>query len=212
MSDQEIRELGEQVNRDELLELLRIEKGKAADIMIECIRSEKNERLEHNQNTVETLLSGLETDYYGRYEYNDLMNMILEDRRIRMVKWVSMIVEKPVSRFSNSKLYNRCISVEDRNNPSSINFTLKRTLPLAMTIQPLQPSYTPINPSHNITNYNKLMQNQINLIQNKRSHKYSHIVVNVDQINSNYHQHINLLRNYHEGRHAHWNNYVTLKG
>jgi hypothetical protein len=35
------------------------------------------------------LLKTLETDYYERYEFNDLSKMILEDRRLRNNFWIS---------------------------------------------------------------------------------------------------------------------------
>jgi hypothetical protein len=52
MTDAEVKLLGEQVNYDELLELLRIEKGKAADTMITQINTHYNPLLEHDLNTL----------------------------------------------------------------------------------------------------------------------------------------------------------------
>lgn len=68
-----------------------------------------DKRVEHDRTTIETLLSSLDTEYYGRYSFNALQNLVLEDRRVRMVKWVSMIVEKPVHRFSNPKMFDNTV-------------------------------------------------------------------------------------------------------
>ena len=42
------------------------------------------------------LIKDLDTDYYGRYEFDDLQKMILEDRRLRINYWVSKITHKPI--------------------------------------------------------------------------------------------------------------------
>ena len=89
MTDAEVKLLGEQVNYDELLQMLRIEKGKAADTMITQINTHSNPLIEHDLNTIKQLLSVLDTDFYQRYSFNALQNLILEDRRIRIINWVS---------------------------------------------------------------------------------------------------------------------------
>ena len=58
-----------------------------------------------------------------------------------MVKWVSMIVEKPVHRFSNPKMFDTTIDPSKRHDPNSIHFSLKRSLPLSMTIKANNPAY-----------------------------------------------------------------------
>lgn len=45
------------------------------------------------------LLQQIETDYYDRYDFTQLQNLILEDRRIRVAYWVSKIVGKSIDRF-----------------------------------------------------------------------------------------------------------------
>ena len=45
------------------------------------------------------LLQEIETDYYDRYNFTELQNLILEDRRIRVAYWISKIVGKSIDRF-----------------------------------------------------------------------------------------------------------------
>lgn len=52
------------------------------------------------------LLKDLDTDYYDRFEFNDLQKMILEDRRLRINYWVSKITKKPIEKFRNPSLLN----------------------------------------------------------------------------------------------------------
>ena len=60
--------------------------------------------------------------------------MILEDRRIRMNYWASIILhnQKPIEKFSNPNLLNINPKV-DRNDIKNPYFTLSRTLPISMT-------------------------------------------------------------------------------
>jgi hypothetical protein len=61
--------------------------------------------------------------------------VILEDRRIRMVYWISEIIHKPVDRFKNPKLVDETIDNEKRKNMKSAYFTLNRTIPLSILNQ-----------------------------------------------------------------------------
>lgn len=59
----------------------------------------------------------------------------MEDRRIRMVYWISEIIHKPVDRFKNPKLVDETIDNEKRKNMKSAYFTLSRTIPLSILNQ-----------------------------------------------------------------------------
>ena len=52
------------------------------------------------------LIKDLETDYYERFEFDDLQKMVLEDRRLRINYWVSKITHKPIEKFKNPNLLN----------------------------------------------------------------------------------------------------------
>ena len=77
------------------------------------------------------LLSDLETDYYERFEFDDLQKMILEDRRLRINYWVSKITKKPIEKFKNPNLLNKNEKV-DRNDIKNPYFSLSRILPISL--------------------------------------------------------------------------------
>jgi len=78
-----------------------VEKGSIAKIMIESIPMVAPQEIMYNSDHVVELLKTLETDYYERYEFNDLSKMILEDRRLRNNFWISKITKKPIEKFNN---------------------------------------------------------------------------------------------------------------
>lgn len=72
LTEPEIRLLGEESNRTDLLNLLIIEKGQAAHIMMENIDLVEPKEIQYTRPLVELLLRDLETDYYNRFKFNDL--------------------------------------------------------------------------------------------------------------------------------------------
>jgi hypothetical protein len=96
MTDIEIDELIAQINRNDLLDLLTVEKGSVAKIMIESLDLTTPHEIMYKEEHVRELVKDLETDYYERYEFEDLQKMILEDRRLRMNFWISKITKKPI--------------------------------------------------------------------------------------------------------------------
>ena len=105
-NDIEISELIRQINKDDLLELLTVEKGSVAKMMIETIDLTEPAEIMYKEEHVRELFKDLETDYYDRYEFEDLQKMILEDRRLRMNYWISKITKKPIEKFKNPNLLN----------------------------------------------------------------------------------------------------------
>ena len=75
------------------------------------------------------MLKAVEVDYYDRYDFSEIQNLIYEDRRIRLNFWVSRIIGKPPESFKNPKLINS-LSYKEITDLKSKNFTLLRTLPL----------------------------------------------------------------------------------
>jgi hypothetical protein len=55
-----------------LLALLIVEKGSTAKIMMETLDLHEPHEIMYTREHVDELLKPLETDYYGRYEFNDL--------------------------------------------------------------------------------------------------------------------------------------------
>lgn len=130
-SDIELGELIKEVNKADLLKLLEVEKGSTAKIMIETLDLTEPQEIMYKEEHIRELLKDLETDYYDRFEFEDVQKMILEDRRLRMNFWISKIVKKPIEKFKNPNLLNRNPKVvrSDIKNPY---FTLQRILPISL--------------------------------------------------------------------------------
>lgn len=105
-SDIEISELIRQINKNDLLQLLEVEKGSTAKMMIETIDLSEPHEIMYTEEHVRELVKDLETDYYERYEFEDLQKMIMEDRRLRLNYWISKITKKPIEKFKNPNLLN----------------------------------------------------------------------------------------------------------
>jgi hypothetical protein len=114
--------------------LLIVEKGSTAKIMMETLDLHEPHEIMYTREHVVELLITLETDYYGRYEFNDLQKMILEDRRLRMNYWISKITHKPIEKFKNPNLLNVNEKV-DRKDIKNPYFSLSRILPISIHME-----------------------------------------------------------------------------
>jgi len=85
---------------------LTVEKGSIAKMMIDTLDLTEPPEIMYTEEHVQELFKDLETDYYERYEFDHLMKMILEDRRLRMNYWISKIIKKPIEQFKNPNLLN----------------------------------------------------------------------------------------------------------
>lgn len=88
----------------------------------------------YTESHVRELIKDLETDYYGRYEFDDLQKMILEDRRLRINYWVSIITHKPIEKFKNPNMLNQNEKV-DRKDIKNPYFSLQRILPISLHME-----------------------------------------------------------------------------
>lgn len=133
-SDIEISELIREINKQDLLQLLTVEKGSVARMMIETIDLTDPSEIMYKEEHIRELVKDLETDYYERYEFDDLQKMILEDRRLRMNYWISKITKKPIEKFKNPNLLNQNEKVnrKDIKNPY---FSLQRILPISVHME-----------------------------------------------------------------------------
>lgn len=59
--------------------------------------------------------------------------VILEDRRVRMNAWVAKILDIPIEKIKTNKHVNPGARKSEVKDPSNLNFTLDRKLPLTMT-------------------------------------------------------------------------------
>ena len=62
------------------------------------------------------LMQEIDTDYYDRYSFTELQNLILEDRRIRVSYWVSKIVGKSIDRFPAVTTLDNTLTPEQLQN------------------------------------------------------------------------------------------------
>lgn len=122
-SDIELSEMISEINKEDLLKLLIVEKGSTAKMMIETLDLTDPPEIMYKEEHVKELLKDLETDYYERYEFKEVQKMILEDRRLRMNYWISRITKKPIEKFKNPNLLNQNEKV-DRNDIKNPYFTL----------------------------------------------------------------------------------------
>jgi hypothetical protein len=135
MTNEEIDFLILEMNKETLLSLLRAEKGSSADTIISKVNIKvMPDEIRYTRKHVEKLFKMAEVDYYDRYDFEELLNLINEDRRIRMNFWIHKIIGKPPSDFKNPKLINTgqftAQEIKDINNLKSKNFTLLRMLPI----------------------------------------------------------------------------------
>lgn len=72
MNDIEIDTLIKEVNFGDLLQLLTVEKGSTAKIMMETLDLHEPHEIMYTRDHIVELLKPVDTDYYGRYEFDDL--------------------------------------------------------------------------------------------------------------------------------------------
>lgn len=212
-SDIEIDELIKQINTNDLLELLIVEKGSIAKIMIESINMQAPAEIMYKEEHVVELLKTLETDYYERYEFDDLMKMILEDRRLRNNFWISKITNKPIEKFKNPNLlnWNEKVDRKDIKNPY---FSLQRILPISEHMKGSAKGnqdvgYDKVHYDHK-AKYHQGDQDQI--IQRTLGKEFSRVVTLDDVNNASVARNVLILKDYNDGRHGGWNNYCCYKG
>jgi hypothetical protein len=133
-TDIEINEMINEINKNDILNLLIVEKGSTAKMMILTLDLHEPPEILYTRTHVNELIKDLETDYYERYEFEDLQKMIIEDRRLRINYWVSKITHKPIEKFKNPNLLNQNEKV-DRKDIKNPYFTLMRHLPISLHME-----------------------------------------------------------------------------
>lgn len=71
-TDIEISEMIHEINKTDILNLLIVEKGSTAKMMIQTLDLHEPPELMYTENHLRELIKDLETDYYDRYEFEDL--------------------------------------------------------------------------------------------------------------------------------------------
>lgn len=133
-TDIEISGMIREVTYTDILNLLIVEKGSTAKQMIQTLDLTEPPEIMYTEQHLRELIKDLDTDYYDRYEFDDLQKLILEDRRLRINYWVSKITHKPIEKFKNPNLlnWNEKVNRKDIKNPY---FTLQRILPISLHME-----------------------------------------------------------------------------
>ena len=133
-TNEEIDNMIHEMNENDLLEILKAEKGTSAKtILTKFDITKPPQEIVYTKNHILKLISMLDVDYYDRYNFIELQNVIMEDRRIRTNFWVSKMLNKPIEQFPNPKLINfngEEKQLKEMKNPRSKDFTILRTNPI----------------------------------------------------------------------------------
>ena len=125
-TNEEITNMVNEMNENDLLEILTAEKGTSAKtILTKFDITKPPKEIIYTKNHILKLISLLDVDYYDRYNFIELQNVIMEDRRIRMNFWVSKMLKKPIEQFPNPKLINfngEEKQLKEMKNPKSKDF------------------------------------------------------------------------------------------
>lgn len=208
-TDIEIAGMIRDVNYQDILNLLLVEKGSTAKQMIQTLNLTEPPEIMYTEAHLRELIKDLETDYYDRYEFDDLQKLILEDRRLRINYWVSKITHKPIEKFKNPNLlnWNEKVNRKDIKNPY---FTLQRILPISLHMERTKvvekdEKYDKLHFDHN----QQYIQAEHDMLLEKTLSKEFHRISDISQKQAGNEVGINamILRNYNDGRHGGWNNY-----
>ncbi len=201
MTNEEINFLILEMNKEDLMTILLSEKGSCASTILAKIDIKiLPQQIQYTRQHVEKLLTHLDVDFYDRYDYKELQNLINEDRRIRMNFWVSKIIGKPPSSFLNPKLINSGLftdeDIKDIKCLQSKNFTLLRHLPIKVKNEK-EEKLNNLIIQHPIFLKEKLTDHEIkNKLEKLVTKEYFHITQLEDSNNSQAINNLLILRNY----------------
>ena len=66
-----------EINKTDILNLLIVEKGSTAKMMIQTLNLTEPKEIMYTEAHLRELIKDLETDYYDRYEFDDLQKIII---------------------------------------------------------------------------------------------------------------------------------------
>lgn len=157
------------------------------------------------------LIKDLDTDYYDRYEFDDLQKIILEDRRLRINYWVSKITHKPIEKFKNPNLlnWNEKVNRKDIKNPY---FSLSRILPISLHMEKTKVVAKDERYDKMHLQYGKkYIQAEHDLLLEKTLSKEYHRITDISMPRDGSEGlNATILKNYNDGRHGGWNNYCCF--
>ena len=210
--DNEINDIILNMNKNEILSLLQVEKSGAAKVIITIIDEQPPAEIKYTKEHIQALMQNLEPDYYGRYDYYHMQKVIMEDRRLRMNYWMSKIIGKPIQKFENPIMKTDFPGIK-RDDIRSPYYTTNNVYPISIRTKEQNKEV--------VQNYNKpvfdhtikLTDHQLDIAIEKAVSFESHKVANIDSLKSKSNA-VNalMLRPIHEGQNGGWDNYCTLKG
>lgn len=156
-----------------------IEKGSTAKVMIQKIKIKEPDEMVYNMHFFDLLMQEIQSDYYQRYDFTELQNLVLEDRRIRITYWVAKLTGKSVDRFPPVTTLDNTLTVQQLRSPKSPFFTLNRKLPLPLLIKTQQIKHVPLLFNPSIVDKPKLYQMEQNLKTEKLLHRNLTKVISV---------------------------------
>jgi hypothetical protein len=86
------------------LDVLLSGKGFGANVMIEEMKIEELKEFYYGRNHIESLFKDIECEFFWRYNFQDMQDIILEDRSFRLNAWATKILDKPLQKI----IKNRC--------------------------------------------------------------------------------------------------------
>ena len=220
LNDNEITNMIAAENKTDLLKVLKTEKGNGAKLMIDYLEIKEPREFMYNKTHIATLFNKLDSDYFGRYNFQQIQNVILEDRRIRMNNWAAKILDISPLRVHKNRLLNPASlakSLNDckiPNDPNSVSYSENRMYPLTAPKRSskFRSASTDFDPSYKKTSQ-KFSKNMEYHVQNKLLMRHYHKINDIDHINKSDDARgmILMLKNYNEGKDANWAKHAPLK-
>jgi hypothetical protein len=203
MADHEVTHLISSCNYDSLEELLVSEKGKAGSLIIKTLDLSLPKELLYSASHVRSLMSVLDTDFFGRMDFYQMQKLIMEDRLIRLQFWLATLLHKPVDN----------LPLNSSGQTLNVDVTISRTLPLSITDKKRSITQVSTFRERSIVDEPKMGANAYRVSLHKRLNRDSCNIAEPKELNSaDVASNVLLLRNYAAGRHGGWDNYASLKG
>ena len=171
-----------EVNRKAILDVLLSEKGTGANVMIEEMKIEEPKEFHYGRQHIEYMFKDLDCDFFGRYNFQDMQNVILEDRRIRLNAWAAKILDKPVQKIKRNRHVNAGLSKSCLSDPRNLNYFDSRLQPLTMGAKKKDIKHTKMNFQASIIDKKKYYKIEEVIVKDKLLNRHGHKLVTVDNL------------------------------
>jgi len=203
MADHEVTHLIDSTNYNSLEELMVSEKGKAGSLIMKTLELSPPNELMYTASHIRSLLSVLDTDFFGRMDFYEMQKLIMEDRLIRLHFWMARLLHKPTDN----------LPLGASGQTLKAETTIHRTLPLSITDKKRSITQVTTFRERSIVDEPKMGANAMRVALLKRLSRDSCHIAEPKDLNSvDVAFNVFLLRDYAAGRHGGWDNYASLKG